>query len=590
MKISENALKVLESRYLLRDENGDLCESPEQLFNRVAETLADVEDEFDHDERKGEIKDIFHELLTSFDFLPNSPTLMNAGTSAGQLSACFCLPVEDSVTGIFDSLKNMALIQKTGGGTGFSFSSMRPKGSVVKSTGGKAAGPVAFMKIFNEATEHIKQGGKRRGANMAVLRVDHPDIMDFIYAKVREGQLENFNLSVGITDEFMDALEKDSYTDLTDPVTKKVTGRIKAKTVFGAICEAAWKCGDPGLLFLDTINKSNPLPHSGTIEATNPCGEVPLLPYESCNLGSVNLSNMLKSADNGPVIDWEKLGRTVRYAVRFLDNVIEVNKFPLRKAETVTKRHRKIGLGVMGFADMLIRLQIPYNSQKAINMAEDLMSFIYRTALEASAELAGRRGPFPAWETSVYSKRGIVLRNATVTSIAPTGTISIIAGTSSGIEPLFALGYYRKNVLEGQDLFEVNPVFLDYCRKYGVNTDSLLKKLNGRSESKDGPVLPGKLRDIFMTALEIDYEQHIKMQAAFQKYVDNSVSKTVNLSHDKTVDDVKAAYLLAYRLGCKGVTVFRYGSKNRQVLELANGEKWFEKEYSSKCDPHECKL
>lgn len=425
---------------------------------------------------------------------------------------------------------------------------------------------------------------------MAVLRVDHPDIMDFIYAKVREGQLENFNLSVGITDEFMDALEKDSYTDLTDPVTKKVTGRIKAKTVFGAICEAAWKCGDPGLLFLDTINKSNPLPHSGTIEATNPCGEVPLLPYESCNLGSVNLSNMLKSADNGPVIDWEKLGRTVRYAVRFLDNVIEVNKFPLRKAETVTKRHRKIGLGVMGFADMLIRLQIPYNSQKAINMAEDLMSFIYRTALEASAELAGRRGPFPAWETSVYSKRGIVLRNATVTSIAPTGTISIIAGTSSGIEPLFALGYYRKNVLEGQDLFEVNPVFLDYCRKYGVNTDSLLKKLNGRSESKDGPVLPGKLRDIFMTALEIDYEQHIKMQAAFQKYVDNSVSKTVNLSHDKTVDDVKAAYLLAYRLGCKGVTVFRYGSKNRQVLELANGEKWFEKEYSSKCDPHECKL
>jgi ribonucleoside-diphosphate reductase alpha chain len=446
------------------------------------------------------------------------------------------------------------------------------------------------MKVFDCATENIKQGGKRRGANMGVLRVDHPDIMEFIGAKLEEGTLRNFNISVGITDAFMEALRKDDEYKLVHPGTGEVMGKLKAKDVFDAIAESAWASGDPGLLFLDIINKAHPVNALGEIEATNPCGELPLLPHESCNLASINLSHMVEEKNRNTEIKWEKLREITHDSIRFLDNVIEVNKFPLSESESITKRNRKIGLGVMGFAEMLIRLGIPYDSEEAIKLAEEIMSFVYRQATLASTKLAEERGVFPNWEKSIYLKEGKKMRNATVTSIAPTGTISIIAGTTSGIEPMFSVAYRRSHILEGQSLIEINPIFLECSKRYGFFSDELIEELQEKGSLKKIKGIPEELKKIFITALEIPYEQHIMIQAAFQKHVDNSVSKTINMPEDATVDDVRKTYTLAYELGCKGITIFRYGSRREQVLELGRDEEVFEKEYFSKCDPHACKL
>jgi len=592
LNLTENAKKVLEARYLRRNDEGVVIETPDELLKRVAGAVSAAELQYGDPSSARVWEERFHDAMSSLRFLPNSPTLMNAGTPLGQLSACFVLPVNDSIEDIFDAVKNMALIQRTGGGTGFSFSRLRPKGSVVSSTGGESSGPVSFMKIFDSATENIKQGGRRRGANMGVLRVDHPDILEFITAKLEEGELGNFNLSVGITDAFMDALETDAEYVLRDPRSGEASSRLRAKGVFGKIAECAWRTGDPGALFLDTINRSHPLRTLGDIESTNPCGEVPLLPYESCNLASVNLAAML--SDNETTIDWERLGETVRLGVRFLDDVIDVNKFPVPETAAVTRGNRKIGLGVMGFAEMLIRLGISYNSPGAADFAERVMSVIYDEAFRASAELALERGVFPNWQKSVYAERGARLRNGTLTSIAPTGTISIIAGTTSGIEPLFALAYKRKNVLRGETLYEVNPLFLEYCIQSGITPrefhERLMPELISAGCISDTVGAPGELKGLFATALEIPCEQHIKIQAAFQKHVDNSVSKTVNMPESAGVADVEKAYLDAYRLGCKGITVFRYGSRRKQVLEIGSDESAFEKEFFIKCDPGACRL
>jgi ribonucleoside-diphosphate reductase alpha chain len=446
------------------------------------------------------------------------------------------------------------------------------------------------MKIFDCATENIKQGGKRRGANMGVLRVDHPDIIEFVNSKLGEGVLRNFNLSVGVTDAFMDALRKDGDYELINPNTNKVTGKLKAKYVFDTICKAAWSCGDPGLLFLDTINKKHPLRYLGEIEATNPCGELPLLPYESCNLASINLSHMTEDSGGNTRISWKKIRKTVHAVTRFLDNAIEVNNFPLSQVEEITKKNRKIGLGLMGFAEMLINLGISYDSVEAINIAEKVMSFINSEAIYASIKLAEERGCYPNWRKSAYAKEGRKMRNATVSSIAPTGTISIIAGTSASIEPLFAIAYRRSHILENQTFSEMNPIFLEYIKRMGIYRTELIEDLIVAGNLKHLEAIPDMVKKIFITALEIPYEQHIRVQAAFQKYVDNSVSKTINLTEDSEVEDVRNAYLLSYRLGCKGVTIFRQGSKKEQVLQLGIDEEPFEKEHFSKCDPQACKL
>lgn len=592
MKLSENARKVLEARYLRRDDKGTVIESPEELFRRVAKGVSEAELLHGGESSVLRWQERFYDMMSSLEFLPNSPTLMNAGTPLGQLSACFVLPVEDTIEDIFEAVKDMALIQRTGGGTGFSFSRLRPKGSVVLSTGGQSSGPVSFMKIFDSATENIKQGGRRRGANMGVLRVDHPDILDFVEAKLEEGALKNFNLSVGITDAFMEALSRGGAYELIDPRSREVTGHLRAPEVFEKIAECAWRTGDPGVLFLDTINRFHPLRSLGEIESTNPCGELPLLPYESCNLASVNLSAMVNY--NGASVEWEKLGSLVRDGVRFLDDVIDVNRFPLREIERVTRDNRKIGLGVMGFAEMLIRLGIPYNSARATELAEKLMSFIYTEAINASMQLAEERGVFPNWDRSAYASQGKKLRNGTLTSIAPTGTISIIAGTTSGIEPLFALAYRRKKVLADETLYEINPVFLDYCRKLnifpGESRNSLMLEILDAGHISDSKSISVEIKKIFVTALDIPYKQHIRIQAAFQRHVDNSVSKTINMPENACLRDVKEAYMLAHDMRCKGITVFRYGSRKQQVLEIGPGEKAFEKENFIKCDPEACRL
>ncbi len=590
LKLSDNAIKVLEARYLKRNEERKIIETPEELFARIAKGIAHAELLFGRTKAADYWEEEFYNLLTSFDFLPNSPTIMNTGTSLGQLSACFVIPVEDTMEGIFQALRDMAIVQRTGGGTGFSFSKLRPKGGIVTSTGGEASGPVSFMKIFDCATENIKQGGKRRGANMGILKVDHPDIIEFITAKREESVLTNFNISVGVTDSFMQALEEDRDYELINPRTKKVVKRLKARMVFDAIVENAWETGDPGLVFLDTINRAQPTPEIGLIESTNPCGEVPLLPYESCNLASINLSHMLKENKDKEEIDWEKLKITTHKVIRFLDDVIEVNKFSIPQVEHITRGNRKIGLGVMGFAEMLIRLRIPYDSSKALSLAEKLMSFIAQEALRASMNLAEERGVFPFWRKSIYAKKGIRVRNATQTSIAPTGTISIIAGTTTGIEPLFAIAYTRAHVLEEERLVEVNPIFLNYAIKEGFYSEELIQKIAKAGSIKNIPDIPKEAKKVFVTALEVSVEQHIRIQAAFQKYVDNSVSKTINMPHESTPEDVKRAYLLAYQLGCKGITIYRYGSLKEQVLELGVEEKFFEREHYSKCDPEACRI
>lgn len=563
LKLSLNATQVLEKRYLLKDDHGNVVETPSQMFHRVARTIAAADRLYDKDADIEKTEAVFYEVMSRLEFLPNSPTLMNAGTDIGQLSACFVLPVDDSIEEIFDALKFMALIHKSGGGTGFSFSRLRPKGDFVRSTKGVASGPVSFMRIFDTATDIIKQGGRRRGANMGILRVDHPDILEFISAKEKEGSLTNFNLSVGVTDAFMEAVEKDGDYELINPRTGKPEKKLKAATVFNLIVASAWKTGDPGMVFLDEINRHNPTPTIGQIESTNPCGEVPLLPYESCNLGSINLSRMVKNSD----VDWDKLRRVVRVAVHFLDNVIDANRYPLPQIEKITKENRKIGLGVMGFAELLIQLNIPYDSNEAIRVAEKVMSFISAEARKKSEELALERGSFPNFDVSVWKEKGYkAMRNATLTTIAPTGSISIIAGTSSGIEPLFAISFVR-NVI-GTQLLEVNHLFEKVAKERGFYSLELMTEIAKKGSIRDMGNIPEDVRRVFVTALDIDPEWHVRMQAAFQKHVDNAVSKTVNLPQEATIEDVSKIFWLAYKLKCKGVTVFRYGSRTEQVLVL----------------------
>ncbi|MFP3318557.1 MAG: adenosylcobalamin-dependent ribonucleoside-diphosphate reductase [Thermoplasmata archaeon] len=629
LKLTINGVKVLEARYLLRDENGKIIETPREMFWRVARYVALVEilyiDEVFDINKKQKEKDIFsvytpkrtqispyememlkrayswlnrekcmkvsfdellkildekwdyvedyakkfYEIMVNLEFVPNSPTLMNANTILGQLSACFVIPIEDSIESIYDALKYTALIHKSGGGTGFSFSKLRPQGDMVGSTKGVASGPVSFMQIFDVSTDVIKQGGKRRGANMGILKVDHPDIVQFINAKGFEGKFKNFNLSVAITDSFMNALENDESIKLINPRTREAVGEIPARQIWNLITSQAWKTGDPGVIFIDEINRHNPTPLLGDIEATNPCGEQPLLPYESCNLGSINLS---KFVENGAV-NWDKLRKVIRIAVRFLDDVIDANKYPLPQIEYMTKQTRKIGLGVMGFAEMLIKLGIPYASNEALEIGEKVMEFIEKVSHEESSNIAHTKGVFLAWENSKWFDKGIKMRNATTTTIAPTGSISIIAGTSSGIEPLFALVYIRQ-ILENTEMLEVNQLFEEELKKRGLYSDSLMREVARRGSIQDLD-LPSELKRLFLTAHDIDFRWHVLMQAVFQRHTDNAVSKTINMRNDATMEEVEKAYMLAYKLRCKGITIYRDRSKREQVL-YKGGEKEIE--------------
>jgi ribonucleoside-diphosphate reductase alpha chain len=564
--LTATALQVLEKRYLLRDYKGKVIETPEEMFRRVAKAIAVAELIYNPKANVKSIEDDFFKLMYELEFLPNSPTLMNAGKKLGQLSACFVLPVEDSMESIFDAVKYTALIHKSGGGTGFSFSRLRPENDVVGSTGGVASGPVSFMRAFDTVTDVTKQGGTRRGANMGILNINHPDIMKFIMAKEKMTSLTNFNLSVALTTDFMEAVKSGADYELINPHTKEVVGKLNAKDVFDKIVDMAWRTGDPGIVFIDRINEANPTPLLGKIESTNPCGEQPLLPYESCNLASINLSRMMKKKGGGYEIDHPKLARTVKTGVRFLDNVIDVNKFPLPQIEEMTKKTRKIGLGIMGFADMLVMLGVPYNSEEALDVAEKLMRFIGDEALKASVELGKDRGVFPAFKGSIFDvPNGPQVRNATRTTIAPTGTLSMIASCSSGIEPLFALSY-TKTVLDGTPFVEVNPYFEEAAKKGDFYSDELMKKLAEGTHLSDIKDVPDKIKRVFVTAHEITPEWHVKMQAAFQRSTDNAVSKTINFPQSATREDISHAYMLAYEEGLKGITIYRDRSRDSQVL------------------------
>ncbi|MBN1376657.1 MAG: vitamin B12-dependent ribonucleotide reductase [Dehalococcoidia bacterium] len=566
LTLTENALLVLQKRYLQKDEKGNVTETPEEMFRRVSKHIAAAELIFDKNAKVEEWEDKFFRLMVSLEFLPNSPTLMNAGRELGQLSACFVLPVEDSTESIFDAVKYTALIHKSGGGTGFSFSRIRPKQDRVGSTGGVASGPVSFMRAFDCATDVIKQGGMRRGANMGILSIDHPDILEFITCKDDPKAFTNFNISVAVTDAFMNAVENGSDYDLINPHNGEIVGHLNAGEVFNKIVDMAWRTGDPGVIFIDRINQYNTTPNLGKIECTNPCGEQPLLPYESCNLGSINLSKMTKTVNGKIEIDFDKLRDTVRLSARFLDDVIEVNKYPLQQINDMTRQTRKIGLGVMGFADMLIQLRVPYNSDRALEIAEKVMSFISYEAAAESASLAQARGVFPAFGGSVYSsQKGPDLRNANRTTIAPTGTLSIIAGCSSGIEPVFALSYFR-HILDGEKLIEVNPFFKSTANQEKFYSTDLLKKLADGEKLVNIEDIPAWVKNVFVTSHDISPEWHVKIQAAFQKSTDSAVSKTVNLPHEATVDDVKQVYELAYQSGLKGITIYRDRSRDTQVL------------------------
>jgi ribonucleoside-diphosphate reductase alpha chain len=560
-KLTVNALEVLKARYLLRDEKENITENPTQLFERVAKATAKVDKTFGDNQKESE--KIFYEMMAKLEFIPNTPTLFNAGTDISQLSACFVLPVPDSLDGIFTTVKNMALIEQTGGGVGFNFSRLRPKGDIVRSTKGVASGPVSFMRIFDTATEVIKAGGKRRGAMMGILRVNHPDVLEFITAKQNPTLLSNFNVSVAVTDEFMQAVEADEAYWLVNPRNSEKVKTLKAREVWNLMARSAWASGDPGVVFIDEINRHNPTPEVGRIESTNPCGEQPLLPYESCNLGSINLSRMVKDGRIG----WDKLRETVRNAVHFLDNVVDANVYPLKEIAEITRANRKIGLGVMGFADMLIMLGVPYDSKEALELGEQVMKFIEEEAHKKSREIGEARGSFPNFEKSIWKDRYSAFRNATVTTVAPTGTISIIAGCSSGIEPLFAVSFMR-NVLGGARLFETNVLFEETVKARGFYSAKLLEEVARTGSVQKIAGVPDDVKRLFVTALDIDPVWHVKMQAAFQKFTDNAVSKTVNLPNDAKVEDVREIYDLAWQLKCKGVTVFRYGSKPEQVLYI----------------------
>ncbi len=563
--LGPNAGRVLEKRYLRKDESGRAVETPAEMFARVARHVAAAEDNYGGVGCGREMEEAFYRMMTELRFLPNSPTLMNAGRSLGQLAACFVLPVEDSLEGIFGALKNAALIHKSGGGTGFSFSRLRPKNSRVGTTGGVASGPVSFMKIFNTATEQIKQGGTRRGANMAVLRVDHPDIMEFISCK-RNREMNNFNLSVAATTEFMAAVREDRDYALLDPRTRLPAGTLRAREVYRTLVEQAWEHGDPGVLFLDRINQDNPTPRLGEIEGVNPCGEQPLLPMEACNLGSINLAKFVRLEKGRPAVAYDALGETVRLAVRFLDDVIDVSRYPLPEIREMVLGNRKIGLGVMGFADMLLQLWVPYDSQEALQVAEEVMGFVQRRSKEASSSLAEERGVFGNFELSIYrDMENARFRNAATTTIAPTGTLSIIAGCSNGIEPLFALSFVRR-VMEGEEFVEVNPHFERVAREKGFFSRELMDRVARLGGIRRMEEIPGDVRNVFATAHDIAPEWHVRMQAAFQKHTDNAVSKTVNLPREASRDDVAGVFGLAYDLGCKGVTIYRDGSKDNQVL------------------------
>jgi len=567
--LSENAMAVLKKRYLKKDDAGKVIETPEDMFRRVANNIATADSYYG--KAKAEVRkteEEFFSLMTNLEFLPNSPTLMNAGRELQQLSACFVLSIDDSMESIFETIKDTAIIHKSGGGTGFSFSRLRGRNSRVRSTGGMSSGPVSFMKVFNAATQAVKQGGTRRGANMGILRVDHPDILDFIKCKENDKEITNFNISVAVTEDFMNkALKNDEY-DLIDPHTKKSSGKLNAKEVFDLIIKMAWKNGEPGIIFIDRMNKDNPTPKAGQIESTNPCGEQPLLPYESCNLGSINLAKMVTNKE----IDWKKLGSTVEKSVHFLDNVIDMNSYPLKRIGDTTKSNRKIGLGVMGFADMLFLLGVRYSSEDAIQLAEKVMKFVLDTARRASEKLALERGAFPNFKGSIYDKPGAKsLRNATLTTIAPTGTLSIIANCSSGIEPIFAISYIR-NIMDNTKFLEVHPYFQEVAEARGFYTPELMNLIAQKGTIHGFEEIPEDVQSLFVTAHDIEPVWHIKMQSAFQKYTNNAVSKTVNLPSDATIEDAQEIYMLAYKGGCKGVTIYRDNSREEQVLNIASSK------------------
>jgi ribonucleoside-diphosphate reductase alpha chain len=561
-QFTQNALTVLKTRYFRKNPDLKVIEDAKAMLDRIADNIAQADKLYGAtDEQIKKTADQFYDLLVSLDFMPNSPTLMNAGTPIQQLSACFVLPVEDSIKSIFEAIKDTALIHKSGGGTGFAFSRIRPSNDAVRQTGGVASGPISFMRVFDSATEEIKQGGKRRGANMGILRVDHPDILKFIKCKEDNSQLNNFNISVGLTEGFMKAVENDQEYDLINPRNKAKVTSLKAREVFDLIVKMAWKNGEPGIIFLDRMNRDNPTPKMGEIESTNPCGEQPLLPYESCNLGSINLKQMVKDEK----IDWDHLKEVIWRSVHFLDNVIDMNEYPIPAIDQNTKKNRKIGLGVMGFAEMLFLLKVPYNSEEGVKTGEQVMKFIADEARKASEELAEKRGPFPNFKESIY-KNNKPLRNATRTTIAPTGTISIIADCASGVEPLFALSFV-KNVMDNAKLYETNEIFEKALKEKGIYSKELMKKVVNECTIAHLKEIPDDLKKIFVVAHDVTPEWHIRMQAAFQKYTDNAVSKTVNFSNKATEDDIREAYLLAYKLDCKGVTVYRDGSREAQVLE-----------------------
>ncbi len=596
LNLTENAIKVLEKRYLKRDKDGNCTESPADMFYRVANSIAKAELQYNKSEADvEELTKKFYDAITQRYFMPNSPTLMNAGRELGQLSACFVLPVEDSLEGIFESIKNQALIHKSGGGTGFSFSRLRPKNDVVRSTMGVSSGPVSFMEVFNAATEAVKQGGTRRGANMGILRVDHPDIIDFINCKSDNNKLNNFNISVAITDEFMEAFKKGEDYNLYHPKSKKAVGRMSAKTVFDMIVDGAWRNGEPGIVFIDKMNADNPTPLIGEIESTNPCGEVPLLAYEACNLGSINLGLMLKQGENGLEVDWDKLAQVTRTSIHFLDNVITVNNYPLPIIAEMVQNNRKIGLGVMGWADMLMQLGISYNSNEGFELGYQVMEFIdYHSKVE-SIELAKSRGSFNNFKGSVYDNQnfltnkfkgkshGIIsdeqwidldnqikqfgIRNATTTCIAPTGTISMIAAASGGVEPLFGLVFVR-NIMDGTEMVEVNPIFEKYAKEKGFYSEAMMKQIavDGTISHVEG--VSDEIKQLFATAHDVTPESHVLMQAAFQLHTDNAVSKTVNFEEHATRDDIEKAYLLAFENNLKGITVYRNNSRTFQPMNL----------------------